>query len=169
MAASGLGQVALLSACYWVFKGSLLPTSSIKGDGVPVIPTQIQVLYLHSERQGDPFSRYELASPCTIPPCGIIQLVWTVTCLWDRQNQLRCPCAWTQPPAPLGSVGCTWEPGFGEALQHPLPPSSLPPCVHTVCLRLQAAIRGIDLYAFGQSRIDVGQVKPSQRKIHVLS
>lgn len=68
-----------------------------------------------------------------------------------------------EPWATLGSLG------LGGTFQHTLPPSSLPLCTHTVGLPLQAAIKGIDLYAFGQSHIDVGQVKPSQRKIHVLS
>lgn len=82
-----------------------------------------------------------------------------------------CSDAWVQKPnlllpwdlwAALGSLGL----GSHSSTHCPLISA---PRHHTVGLRLQAAIKGIDLCAFGQSRIDVGQVKPSQRKIHVLS
>lgn len=72
-------------------------------------------------------------------------------------------------PHPVGELvpwvgaGCFYN-------DRPSPSPALPaPCAQMVGLWPQAAVKGIDRRAFGQGGIDIGQFKPSRRKIHVSS
>lgn len=144
--------------------GHLAPIVPVKGDGVPGVSTQAQVLCPLGGQQETLF--LGLNKPLCHSAVWRLPLFWGVTCPWDLQNQLECLCARTlpQPAAPLGTNHGL---GLGGTPAHTAPHLCL--CTHMVSLWLQAAVKGIDLCALGQSRIDVGQVKPPQRKTHVLS